>query len=182
MQNLLSLVSERVSTVPEEQKVSIYHSVNEAARTDLKGDICSEITTIAGTVNVSTGAGNLFTEAEKTMTTLEQIYLWNPDAIICNDINTSHYILTDSKWTGLAAVATQQIYTLPVGVTRWGHPGSIEPHMAALFIAKLFYPDLFADIDMTEKTWSYYQEMFGLNLSDDDLASILSGNGMRISK
>jgi iron complex transport system substrate-binding protein len=54
--------------------------------------------------------------------------------------------------------------------------------MAALFIAKLFYPDLFADIDMTEKTWSYYQEMFGLNLSDDDLASILSGNGMRISK
>ncbi|WKY48721.1 ABC transporter substrate-binding protein [Eubacteriaceae bacterium ES3] len=182
MESVLALVAERVSIITESERTKIYHAVNEDARTDLTGDICSEITQIAGTINVSTEGGNLFTESEKTMTTLEQIYLWNPDAIIANDINTTNYILNDSKWTGLSAVANKQVYTLPVGVTRWGHPGSIEPHMAALFIAKLFYPDLFTDIDLMEKTRSYYQEMFGLSLSDDDINSILSGSGMRISK
>ncbi|HEY5537416.1 MAG TPA: ABC transporter substrate-binding protein [Acetobacterium sp.] len=178
----LNLVSQRVSAIPDVSRVRVYHSVNEAARTDLKDDICTQISDTAGLINVSTQGGNLISDAEKTMTTLEQIYNWNPDAIIANDANTTNYILTDSKWTGLAAVKNQQVTTLPVGVTRWDHPGSIEPQMAALFMAKLFYPEQFSDIDLVQTTKDYYGKWFNLDLTDEDVTAILSGEGMRLSK
>jgi len=182
MKNTLNLVSQRVSGIPETSRVRVYHAVNEAARTDLKGDLCSQITEVAGIINVSTQGGSLITDAEKTMTTLEQIYTWDPDAIIANDGNTTNYMLTDSKWSGLRAVKSQQVTTLPTGVSRWGHPGSIEPHMAALFMAKLYYPQEFSDIDLAQITKDYYKQFFNLDLSDDDVTAILSGQGMRLSK
>lgn len=178
----LTMISQRVSGLPESARPRVYHSVNEAARTDRAGDLCSQITDTAGIINVSTQGGNLITDAEKTMTTLEQIYSWNPDAIIANDINASNYMLTDPKWSGLKAVAEQRVTTLPVGVTRWGHPGSIEAHMAALFIAKTFYPDLFSDVDLNQTVKDYYLQWFDLNLSDADVAAILAGEGMRLAK
>jgi len=91
-------------------------------------------------------------------------------------------MLSDPKWSGLKAVAEQKVTTLPVGVTRWGHPGSMEPHMAALFIATTFYPELFADIDLTQTVKDYYQQWFDLTLTDADVAAILSGEGMRLAK
>ncbi|KNZ40661.1 ABC transporter substrate-binding protein [Acetobacterium bakii] len=182
VRDTLALVEHRVYGIPDSSRVAVYHAVNEAARTDLNGDLCSQITDVAGVINVSTEGGSLISDAEKTMTTLEQIYTWNPDAIIANDANTTKYILTDSKWTGLNAVKNKQVTTLPVGVTRWGHPGSIEPHMAALFIAKLFYPDAFTDIDLVQTTRDYYKNWFDLDLTDEAITDILSGEGMRLSK
>ncbi|AWW28338.1 ABC transporter substrate-binding protein [Acetobacterium sp. KB-1] len=182
LQQTLTLVSQRVSGLPDSTRPRVYHAVNEAARTDLDGDLCSQITDAAGIINVSTQGGSLITDAEKTMTTLEQIYSWNPDAIIANDINATNYMLTDPKWSGLKAVAEQRVTTLPVGVTRWGHPGSIEPHMATLFIAKTFYPDLFSDVDLTHTVKDYYKQWFELDLTNADVAAILSGEGMRLAK
>jgi iron complex transport system substrate-binding protein len=181
-QNTLELVAQRVSEIPEASRLRVYHAVNEAARTDLKGDLSNQITDVAGIVNVSTQGGSLITDAEKTVTTLEQIYAWNPDAIIANDINASNYMLTDPKWFGLRAVASQNVITLPVGVSRWGHPGSMEPHMAALFIAKHFYPAQFSDIDLNQTTKDYYKQWFNLDLTDADVSAILSGEGMRLAK
>jgi len=182
VRDTLSLVSQRVADISDSSRIEVYHAVNEAARTDLKGDLCSQITDAAGVINVSTEGGSLISDAEKTMTTLEQIYTWNPDAIIANDVNTTKYILSDSKWTGLDAVKNQRITTLPIGVTRWGHPGSIEPHMASLFIAKLFYPEAFTDIDMAQTTRDYYKNWFDLDLGDEAITNILAGEGMRLSK
>ncbi|MBU4440359.1 MAG: ABC transporter substrate-binding protein [Acetobacterium sp.] len=182
LQATLELVSQRVSEIPESSRLRVYHAVNEAARTDLKGDLSNQITDVAGIVNVSTQGGSLITDAEKTMTTLEQIYAWNPDAIIANDINASNYMLTDPKWSGLRAVASQNVTTLPVGVSRWGHPGSMEPHMAALFIAKHFYPEQFSDLDLSQTTKDYYKQWFNLDLTDADVSVILSGEGMRLAK
>ncbi|MEG0507886.1 MAG: ABC transporter substrate-binding protein [Eubacterium sp.] len=178
----LNLVKTRLNEVPENEKKTLYHSVNEAARTDLNGDICSEITTLSGTVNVALAGGNLFTENEKTMTTLEQIYTWNPQIFLVNDYTTAEYIRTDPKWSGLSAVQNNQIINLPVGVTRWCHPGSMEPQMATLFIAKTLYPNHFEDIDLSAYTRNYYQKFFDLSLTDEELASILSGEGMRLPK
>lgn len=182
VQQTLDLVAERISQIPETSRVRVYHAVNEAARTDLDGDLCSQITDAAGVVNVSTQGGSLITDAEKTMTTLEQIYVWNPDAIIANDINATKYMLSDPKWIGLAAVANRQVTTLPVGVTRWCHPGSMEPQMASLFIAMHFYPEQFADIDLAQITKAYYKQWFDLDLADEDVSAILSGEGMRLAK
>ncbi|MGM9535104.1 MAG: hypothetical protein ACI3VR_07625, partial [Intestinibacter sp.] len=114
--------------------------------------------------------------------TLEEIYKWNPDSIIANEDYVREYILTDEKWDGLECVRNKKVYTLPVGISRWAHPSSMENHMAALFLAELYYPEKFEDIDLNEYTKEFYQKFFDLDLDDEQAESILTGVGMRIEK
>lgn len=176
----ISMVSDRLGDIPREQWPEAYHSVNEAIRTDGEGDICGEIMNLACVKNVSIENG-VQAGGDKTYTTLEEIYSWDPDAFIANEYSVTDYILSDSKWAGLTAVKNKAVYTLPVGATRWCHPGSMEPHMGALAIAVQFWPDKFADFDLAGYTVDYYKTYFGLDLDDQTVKNILAGEGMRKS-
>lgn len=177
----VAMVTARVGEIPREQQPAVYHSVNEAIRTDGIGDIGGEIMEKAAVRDISIEKGVESTGGDKTCTTLEEIYKWDPDAFIANEFSVTQYILSDSKWAGLTAVRQGKVYTLPVGATRWCHPGSIEAHMAVLAIAQMFYPDKFQDIDMNQYTADYYRNYFGLELDAATVEKILQGRGMRNS-
>lgn len=179
-EDTVKMVTDRLADVPEESRPDVYHSVNEAIRTDGEGDICSEIMSMAAVRNVAAENG-VKTGGDKTYVTLEEIYRWDPDAFIDNESSVTEYIMTDSKWAGLSAVKNKAVYTLPVGATRWCHPGSMEAHMGVLAVAVQFYPDRFSDIDMKSYTAEYYERFFGLQLDDETVEKILSGEGMRVS-
>lgn len=178
MDDTISMVKKRVKDVPEEEKPRVYHSLNQATKTDTVGSIVPEIFDAAGIIDVSVESGLSSTGKNATIT-LEQIYAWDPDAIVCNEYAVTDYILSQKKWAGLTAVKNKAVYTLPIGATRWGHFGSIEPQMAALYLAKLFYPDRFGDVDMSKTVKSYYKTYFGMDLSNETVKKILSGKGMR---
>lgn len=176
----MNLVSKRLKDVPKNGRPSVFHSVNEAIRTDGKGDICVEIMNLAGVKNAAAEHG-VKAGGDKTYTTLEEIYNWEPDAFLANEYSVTDYILSDSKWAGLNAVKEKKVYTLPVGATRWCHPGSMEAHMGVLAIARMFYPEQFADLDMEQYTADYYKTCFGLELDSRTIEQILAGKGMRAS-
>lgn len=176
----LDMVEGRLKSISMDSMPRVYHSVNEATRTDAAGSICSEIMRRAGVEDISAAQG-LAGADKNTYTTLEEIYRWDPDAFIANESSVTEYILTDSKWKGLTAVKKKNVYTLPVGATRWCHPGSMEAHMGVLAVAAQFYPDRFQDLDMETYTKDYYREYFGLNLDDRTVKRILAGQGMRVS-
>jgi len=179
----INLVDKALKGLPEEDRYTVYHSVNEDTRTDVAGSLCDEIITKAGLINVSAQKGEgLISEGEKSYTTLEEIYKWDPDAIIANEYAVTENILSDPKWSGLTAVRNGVVYTLPVGATRWGHPGSIESHMATLAIAYMFYSDRFGDLDLYSYVHDYYLNYWGLDFDDDTITMILSGKGMRLPK
>lgn len=175
----IRLANTRVSEVVQADKPLVYHAVNEASRTDAPGDICSEITDLAGVVNASVAAG-IAAGGDKTYTTLEEIYKWAPDAILANEYTVTEYIRASNKWAGLAAVENAKVYTLPLGISRWCHHGSMEAHMGVLSIASTFYPEKFADVDMHQYTKDYYAQYFALELTDEDVDKILAGEGMRL--
>ena len=176
----LTMVDERLADVDMKNKPEVYHSVNEAVRTDPEGSICGEIMERAKVEDVSIAKGTLST-GKNAYVTLEEIYNWDPDAFIANEYSVTDYILSDSKWSGLTAVKNKDVYTVPVGATRWCHPGSMEAHMGVLAVALQFYPDKFKDFDMKEYTEDYYEEYFGLELDDETIDKILAGEGMRAS-
>lgn len=179
----IALVDDALEGLSDDEKYTVYHSVNEDTRTDVAGSLCAEIITRAGLVDISAVENSgLISEGEKSYTTLEEIYKWNPDAIIANEYAVTENILTDPKWSGLDSVRNGMVYTLPVGATRWAHPGSIESHMATLAIAMMFYPDRFEDIDLYEYVHDYYNTYWGLDFDDDTITMILSGKGMRLPK
>lgn len=176
----IDMVAERLGDIPEEEWPSAYHSVNEAIRTDGEGDICGEIMNLAKVKDISIEKG-VKAGGDKTYTTLEEIYNWDPDAFIANEYSVTEYILTDSKWEGLTAVKNKNVHTLPVGATRWCHPGSMEAHMGVLAVAQMFYPEKFEDLDLAKYTADYYKTYFDLELDQKTITKILAGEGMRQS-
>ena len=177
----ISLVQDKLQNLPADEIKTTYHSVNEAVRTDKTGDIVTEIFELAKVGNIAVGQ-DLVTEGDKTYITLEEIYKWNPEYIVANEYSVTNYILTDNKWAGLSAVENQQVYTLPVGATRWCHPGSMEAHMGVLALANIFYPDYFSDFDYKAYIQNYYKDYFNLTLTNEQVDMIISGNGMREAK
>ncbi len=176
----IAMVEERLADVDLAEAPKVFHSVNEATRTDPEGSICSQIMELAKVNDISAAEGTAATD-KSAYVTLEEIYQWDPDAFIANESSVAEYILSDSKWSGLTAVEEGAVYTLPVGATRWCHPGSMEAHMGVLSIAMRFYPEKFEDIDLGEYTAEYYNEYFDLDLDDQTIENILAGEGMRKS-
>lgn len=181
MDQTFTYVKEHLNGLSDKEKVTVYHSVNEATKTYSSGCISAEITSAAGVKNVSLNAGLGIGGNDKD-TTLEQIYSWDPQAIIVNDTNIVPYIYGSAKWQGLTAVKNKKVIALPVGVSRWGHFGSIEPQMGALFIASTFYPARFSDLNMTQTVMDYYTKFFKLTITKELAPKILSGEGMRAEK
>jgi iron complex transport system substrate-binding protein len=71
---------------------------------------------------------------------------------------------------------------LPIGISRWGHPGSLETPLAILWTAKSVYPDRFLELDMQRETDNFYRNFFNHVLSAEMIAQILNGRGMRLTK
>lgn len=178
----LTLLEDRLSHIPVEERKTVYHSVNEVVRTDIPGTLSYEVLEAAGCINVVTSSDELRLDGDKGMVTVEQIYVWDPDIVLANEPVAAEYFRTDSKFSGLRAVQEGEVYQLPVGISRWGHPGSLESPLAALYIAKLLYPEQFKDIDITEEVCEFYDTYFDIELTEKDVQQIISGEGMREAK
>ena len=175
--NAIERVEKVVEKIPQEERPSLYHSVNEALRTDIEGSLEAEWIGITGVENVSL-EDDLFLKKRKTYTTLEQVFVWDPDIIICNESGVNDYILQDPQWSGLRAVREGNVYQIPIGVSRWGHPSSTETSLAILWLAKLLYPDYFEDLDIREEMRDYYYTFYDFKVSEETLDKILSGKGI----
>jgi iron complex transport system substrate-binding protein len=178
---MIDLVKSRTQQIPKEKRVRIYHSINEPYRTDAPGTLEADWTEACGVINVSVNA-TLSGHDNKKFASIEQILLWNPGVIIANEASVAQLILTDKKWVSLGAVQQKKVFTIPVGISRWGHPGGIETPLAMIWTAKKIYPDLFQDINIEKEVALFYKQFFNLNLSDKLVNKILSGKGMRLDK
>lgn len=177
-QSCIDRVQKVVSKIPEEKRVRVYHSVNEATRTDPPGSLGADWMEKAGVVNVSVGHELRLVEG-KNFAGLEQILLWNPDVIIVNEPGVADYIRHNPQWAPLKAVKDGKVYQMPIGISRWGHPGGIETPLAVLWTAKTVYPQYFSDLDVKSEARRFYKEFYNYSVSDEMLDQILAGKGMR---
>lgn len=172
-------VRQALSEAPDDP-VELYHAVNEAVRTDYAGSICDEWITMTNVNDVSLGS-DLTVEGGKAYTTLEQIYAWDPDVIICNEAGVDDYILSDEKWAGLRCVRDGAVYQIPVGISRMGHPTSTETPLALMWLANLLYPEQY-EIDFIQTLKDYYLRFYGFEIDDDMAQAILQADEMRMEK
>lgn len=176
-QDTIQEIEEAMAALPEEEIVSIFHSTNQPTRT-YSGGLSADWTRIM-TRNVTLGEELLGGRQDAS---IEQIFIWDPEAILVNTEETLHYIKEDSQWAPLQAVRNDQIYLLPVGITRWGHHGSIEIPMAMLWTAKNLYPQYFEELDLVQETGAFYERFFGSPMEEEEILEILAGKGMREPK
>ncbi|WP_027400393.1 ABC transporter substrate-binding protein [Anaerovorax odorimutans] len=179
-EDIIKLTAERAKLIPQKEKLRVYHSINEAVRTDGEDSLGADWTRNVGFINVSVGE-NLKSEDENYYCGMEQIFNWDPDVIICNDALTMKYLLSDSKWTGLRAVYENKVYNIPVGATRWGQQGSLETFLAMLWAGTTLYPEYYKDINLHDEVFSFYKNYLNLTLDEETYNMILLGEGIRTS-
>lgn len=179
--HIISDVKAVTDQIPEDERVRVYHSVNEILRTDGGTSLGMEWTEIAGCYNVAKEM-SLDKDNDSFYTSVEQILLVNPDVILVNESGVDQYVREQAMFETVSAVINDNVYLLPVGISRWGHSTSIETVLAIAYTSKLLYPDLFVDTDIKELTQNYYQRFFDFTLTDAMYDQMMTGTDMRIDK
>ncbi len=175
---MYDLVQERVAGIPEEERQRsffLYQYSDTNLQTSGAKFFGQWWADAIGAVNV----GQELTTDNAVAVNMEQIYAWNPSLIFITNFTTAgpedlyEGTVGNDNWSAIDAVANRQVYKMPLGMYRSFTPG-VDTPVTLLWLAKTAYPDLFADMDIIAETKSYYQEVFGIDLTDDQAASIFA--------
>ena len=179
--SIIDRVDEIVGNLSDDEKVRLLHAENQATRATHETSLAADWTRAAGVINVSVGE-DLQLYGNDYYASIEQILLWDPEVIIVNEPAAYKLIMGHPQWSGISAVRNQKVYQLPNGISRWGHPGSVETPLALLWTAKTVYPEKFTYIDMNEEVRYYYKTFFKMDLDDEMIETILRGGDLREGK
>ena len=91
---------------------------------------------------------------------------FQPDDLYNNTVGTY-------DWSGIQAVQDKSVYKMPLGMYRSYTPG-IDTPITLLWMAKTTYPTLFEDIDVTQRAIDYYETVFGVTLTSEQVETIFA--------
>lgn len=172
------LVQERVAGIPEEERERVfflfkYTDTNmQTSGSKFFGQFWAD----------AIGAINVAEEIEmdnQVDANMEQVYAWNPSTIFITNFTAAQpedlytNAIGNYDWSAIEAVQNEKVYKMPLGMYRSYTPGADTP-VTLLWFAKTTYPELFEDINIIQETKDYYKEVFGLELTDDQAASIFA--------
>ncbi len=173
---IYDFVQAKVKDIPEEKRTRalfLFTYDDKAMMTSGKRFFGQYWADASGGINV---AGVLDKE-QSVEINMEQVYEWNPDVIyITNftpaqpqDLYTNN--IGGDDWSQVKAVKDKKVYKMPLGSYRSYTPG-VDTPLTLLWMAKTMYPDAFADVDMTQKVKEYYKQIFGIELTDEDVSKM----------
>ncbi|MBR4098712.1 MAG: ABC transporter substrate-binding protein [Clostridium sp.] len=174
----LDLVAQRVAGLSDEERARVFFLFKYSDGTIMTsgrhffGQWWADA---VGAVNVS----NELSEDNSVKVTLEQVYVWNPEVILMTNFTTYNpddlysNAVGSYDWSTMDAVMNQEVYKMPLGMYRSYTPG-VDTPITLLWLAQTIYPELFADIDITEETIEYYETVFGVALTADQARSIFT--------
>ncbi|MDE6658374.1 MAG: ABC transporter substrate-binding protein, partial [Oscillospiraceae bacterium] len=173
-----NMIQEKVETIPDDEREEVfflfqYTDSNIATSGKLFfGQFWADA---IGAKNV---AEELTTDNSTTVS-MEQIYNWNPSLIFITNFTTAqpddiyHNTIGTYDWSAIPASENQRVYKMPLGMYRSYTPG-VDTPITLMWLAKTAYPDIFTDIDITQETKNYYQEVFSITLTDEQAEKIFT--------
>jgi len=159
-------IAEITTEIPDEDKPVVYCC---GCYGSLKGlpitcrccGTCSDIE-FAGGLNVIEATGGQVSK--------EQVIKWNPDVIIIQwgTPETINEVLSDPVLQKLNAVKNERVYSTRIGYCSGGVLGQhlIQVH----YLAKLFYPDEFEDLEMETEGNEIMKHLYGVDGMYTDMA------------
>jgi iron complex transport system substrate-binding protein len=155
------------SAIPDSERPKVYYVRGpDALTTHGKNTYTQWWVTMAGGDLVSSDITEMIPKVN-----MEQVIGWNPDIIVMGRVNSTSLILDDPKWKDIAAVKSGKVYTNPDGIMYWDY--SSEGVLLLEYLAKLFHPDKFTDLDMKKEIKEYYSKFYNYKLTDDEAGRIL---------
>lgn len=173
-QEKMKLIEKQVQSIPENQKVRVMSVGRDSIYTAAIGGCYQDrLINSAGGVNV---AGDLVGDGWFTQVSIEQILSWNPQVIFVPPYlreGSAEEIMNNPKWENIEAVKTKMVFTVPKGVATWDTPEP-ESFLAPIWMAQIFYPEHFSNIDIRKEIKDFYKNYYELNISDEEVEQILN--------
>ena len=133
-----------------------------------KASVMHWYTELAGGDFLPQAQDNNFTEVNK-----EQVLSWNPDVILVSGWgNTLESVKKNPLFSSMKAVKNGKVYLVPIGIFAWDF-ASGESILLAIYMAKIFHPEMFKDWNMEEEMKAFYSEVYGKAITDKDAERIL---------
>ena len=176
--NIYKMVQERVAQIPEEERERVFFLFKysdtemQTSGENFFGQFWAEA---VGAVNV---AEEIKTDNQVSVN-MEQVYAWNPSTIFISNFTTAQpddlytNAVGNYDWSAVEAVQEEKVFKMPLGMYRSYTPG-VDTPVTLLWFAKTTYPELFEDVDMVQETKKYYKDVFGVDLTDAQAASIFA--------
>lgn len=168
----VKFVSERTAKIEPKKRILVLNFNSGNFSTIGSSDIGAEYIKIAGGINLSSEINKEDFKISKALNE-EQVIIFNPDAIITNSRSSKEQIAKNPSFAQLKAVQQGQIFVVPSGVYLWS-VRSAEGALYPLWLGKVFYPSVFADLDMEQKTREFYDKFYNYKLSSEELEAILN--------
>ena len=175
-QRIYDLVQDRVKEIPEKERVLFLYKYSDTAIMTSGAKFFGQWWAEAiGALNV----GQEMATDNSVTVNMEQVYAWNPSLIFITNFTTAYpedlygNTIGNYDWSVVDAVKDQRVYKMPLGMYRSYTPG-VDTPMTLLWLAKTAYPEAFSDIDILDETRKYYKEVFGIDLTEEQAASIFA--------
>lgn len=175
LEDNIQFVESRIKDVKEKQRPTVLHITNSSDLLKIDGGKSM----IGEWIRMAGGKSVLPDEANMVTVTMESIVQANPDVIIIGSSGNKSQaaiekIKSDPSWQSISAVKNNRIYANPTGTFPWDRY-SAEEALQILWVAQLFHPERFSDVDMVTKTQDFYQKYYNYNLSKENAQQILKG-------
>lgn len=175
---IYGMIKEKISTLKDEDKKKVFFlfQYNDSTMiTSGKNFFGQWWADASGCINVAYD----IEKDNAAPTSLEQVYAWDPEMIFITNFTTAlpkdlyENTIGTYDWSEVKAVKNKDVYKLPLGMYRTYTPG-IDTPITLLWFAKTAYPDMFKDVDLVKETREFYKDIFGVDLTDDQIKSIFN--------
>lgn len=172
-------IQDTVKNVEEKQKVLFLFQYDENTMITSSSKFFGQWWCDAvGAVNV---AQDVPAEKTNAVITMEQVYEWDPDVIVITNFTQAkpddlyNNAIGSDDWSNVSAVKNKRVYKMPLGTYRTYTP-SVDSPMTLEWLAQAVYPELFKDMDVKADVKEYYQNLFGVTLTDEQVDQIYTPN------
>ena len=172
-------IQDTVKNVEEKQKVLFLFQYDENAMITSSSKFFGQWWCDAvGAVNV---AQDVPAEKTNAVITMEQVYKWDPDVIVITNFTQAkpddlyNNAIGSDDWSNVSAVKNKRVYKMPLGTYRTYTP-SVDSPMTLEWLAQAVYPELFKDMDVKADVKEYYQNLFGVTLTDEQVEQMYTPN------
>ena len=178
---MYDFVQERVADIPDEDRAQAFFLFQYSDTTLLTSGKQFFGQWWADAIGAKNVAEELSTD-NSVAVNMEQVYAWDPDLIFITNFNTYfpddlyNNTVEGYDWSAVTAVKDKNVYKMPLGMYRSYTPGADCP-VTLLWMAKTAYPDKFEDVDVISEARTYYKDVFGIDLTDEQAESIFEPAG-----
>jgi len=150
---------EVTSEIPENEKPGVYFFSAHESDFIERAVPCYQPIDIAGGINVA----GVLPDCSVVKISIEQIIDWNPDIILIHSFSKEPTIsvedvLSDPRLQTVNAVKTGDVYYTKGFYIGWDPASGIAE---SFYLAKLFHPDMFEDLDVEERGNDIFEEFYG---------------------